>query len=100
LGAPVGKPLSRPKGLGGGGQQKRGPVFVLSGLDCLEVPPLGGAGDIPHVWGVVFPGLSCCFVVFATEDGQVGRPPGFGVMGGPGHRRVLLEESDQPVQRF
>ena len=98
MGAPIGEPLSRSKALGGGGQQKRGPVFVFSGLDRLEVPLLGGAGDFPHVWCVVLLGLSCCLVVFATEDGQVGGPPRFGVMGGPGYRCMLFEESDQSVQ--
>ena len=39
LGTPVGEPLSRPKALGGSGQQKRGPVFVLGGLNRLL--PLG-----------------------------------------------------------
>jgi len=73
-------------------------VFVFSGLDRLKVPPLGGAGDFPHVWCVVLLGRSCCLVVFATEDGQVGGPPRFGVMGGPGYRCMLFEESDQSVQ--
>ena len=40
MGMPVGEPFGRPKALGGGGQQKGGPVFVLGGLDCLEIPPL------------------------------------------------------------
>jgi len=42
LGTPIGESLSRPKALVGGGQQKGGPVFVLGGLDCLEVPCLEG----------------------------------------------------------
>jgi len=68
-------------------------VFVLSGLDCLEIPSLGGAENFSHVWGVVLAGRSGSFVILTTEDRQVGGPPRFGVMGGPGYRRVLLEES-------
>jgi len=75
-------------------------VFVLSGLDRLEVPRLGGAGNFPHVWGVVLSGCSCSLVVLTTEDSQVGRPPRFGVMGGPGYGRMLLEEGYQTIQRF
>jgi len=73
-------------------------VFVFSGLYRLKIPHLGGAGDFPHVWGVVFSGRSRGLVIFTAEDGQVGGPPGFGVMGGPGHWRVSLEESYQTVQ--
>jgi len=90
LGASVGEPLSRPQALGGGGQQKGGPVFVLSGFNGLEIPRLGGAGNFPHVWCVVFRGCPCGLVIFTTEARQVGSPPGFGVIGGPGYRRVLL----------
>ena len=93
LGTPVGEPLSRPKALGGSGQRKGGPVFVLSGLDCLEIPRLGGAGNFPHVWGVVLSGRSSGLVIFTTEDSQVGGPPRFGVMGRSGYWRVFLEES-------
>jgi len=93
LGTTVGEPLGRPKALGGGGQQKRGPVFVLGGLDCLKIPRLGGAGNFPHVWGVALSGRSGGLMIFATEDGQVGGPPGFGVMGRSGHWRVFFEES-------
>jgi len=42
-------------------------VFVLGGLDCLEVPRLGGAGNFPHVWGIVFLGGSSGLVIFSTE---------------------------------
>jgi len=38
LGTTEGEPLGRPNALGGGGSQKRGPVFVLGGLDCPKVP--------------------------------------------------------------
>jgi len=93
LGTTVGEPLGRPQGLGGGGQQKGGPVFVLGGLDCLEVTRLGGAGNFPHVWGVALAGRAGGLMIFATEDAQVGGPPGFGGMGRSGHWRVLLEES-------
>jgi len=90
LGTPVGEPLSGPKPLGGGGQQKAGPVFVFSGLARLEIPRVGGSGNFPHVWGVVFPGRPGCLVIFTTEDRQVRSPRGLGVMGGSGYRRVLL----------
>jgi len=100
LGTPIGESLGRPKALGGGAQQKGGPVFVLGGLDCLEVPGLGGTGNISHAWGVVLRGLSGGLVILTTEDSQVGGPPGFGVMGRPGNRRVFFEESYQTVQRF
>jgi len=50
LGASIAEPLGRPKALRGGGQHKGGPVFVFSGLDCLEVLRLGGAGNFLHVW--------------------------------------------------
>ena len=40
LGTPVGEPLSRPKALGGSGQQKGGPVFVFGGLNRLKEPAL------------------------------------------------------------
>ena len=93
LGAPVGKPLSRPKALGGSGQQKGGPVFVFGGLNHLKVPRRGGAGNFPHVRGVLLPGLPSGLVIFATEDCQVGGPRRLGVMGRSGHRRVFLEES-------
>jgi len=75
-------------------------MFVFSGLDRLEVPRLGGAGNFPHVWGVVFPGCSGRFVVLTTEDSQVGRPPRFEVVGRPGYGRMLLEEGYQTIQRF
>jgi len=77
LGSTIGKPLGRPQALGGGGQQKRGPVFVFGGLDCLEISQLGGAGNFPHAWAVSFPGRSSGLVVSATEDGQVRGAPGF-----------------------
>ena len=72
LGTTVGEPFGRPKALGGGCQQKGGPVFVLGGLDCLEEPRLGGAGNFPHVRGVMFPGRSGSLVIFTTADSQVG----------------------------
>jgi len=75
-------------------------VFVFSGLYCLEIPRLGGAGDFPHVWGVVFSGRSGGLVLFTMEDRQVRGPPRFGVVGRPGYRRGLFEESYQTVQRF
>jgi len=75
-------------------------VFVFRGLDCLEIPRLGGAGNFPHGWCVVLCGCSGGLVILATEDRQVGGPPGFGVMGRPGYWRVLLEESYETVQRF
>jgi len=75
-------------------------VFVLRGFDCLEVPRLGGAGNFPHVWGVVFSGCPGGLVVLTTEDRQVGGPPRLGVMGGPGYRRVFFQERHQTVQRF
>jgi len=100
LGTPVGEPLCRPKALGGGGQQKGGPVFVFSGLDCLEVPPLGGAGNFPHVRGVVLSSRSCCFVILPMVDRQVGGPLRFGVVGRPGYWCVFFEESYQTVQQF
>jgi len=68
-------------------------VFVLCGLDCLKIPRLGDIGSFPHVWDVVFSGRSGSLIIFATEDGQVGGPPRFGVMGRSGHWRVFLEES-------
>ena len=67
-------------------------MFVLCGLDCLEIPRLGGSGNIPQVWGVVLPGRPGGLVVLPTEDSQVGGPPGFGVMGGSGDRDMVLEE--------
>jgi len=72
-------------------------VFVFSGLDCLEVPRLGGASNFPHVWSVALPGCSGGLVVFAAEDRQVRGPPRFGVVGWPGYGRVLLQESYQTV---
>jgi len=89
----VGKPLGRPKALGGGSQQKGEPVFVLGGLDCLEVPRFGGAGNFPQVSCVRFSGRSSGLVILATEDSPVGGPPRFGVIGGSGHRCVFFEES-------
>jgi len=68
-------------------------VFVLGGIDWLEIPCLGGAGNFPHVWGVVFFCHSSGLVIFTTEDSQVGGLPRFGVMGRSGHWRVFLEES-------
>ena len=65
-------------------------MFVFSGLDCLEIPRLGGAGNFSHVWGVVFPGRSGGLMLLTTEDRQVRGPPRFGVMGGPGYWRVLF----------
>jgi len=81
LGTSLGEPLSRPKALRGSGQQKGGPVFVLGGLNCLKVPHLRGAGNFPHVRGVIFPGRSGSLVIFTTEDSQVWGPPRLGVMG-------------------
>jgi len=100
LGMTICEPLGRPKTLGGGGQQKGGPVFVLGGLDCLEVPRLEGAGNFPHVCGVADSRHSGGLTIFAAENGQVGGPPGFGVMGRSGHWRVLSEESYSTVERF
>jgi len=91
LGTSVGEPLSCPQALGGSGQQKGGPVLVLGGLDCPEIPRLGGACNVPHVRGVVLPGRPSGFMVFTTEDGQVGGPPGFGVGRRSGYRRVFFE---------
>jgi len=93
LGTPVGEPLGRPKALGGSGLQKGRPVFVFGGLDCREIPCLGGAGNFPHVWGVVLSGHSSCLVILTTENSQVGGPPRFGVMGRAANWRVFLEES-------
>jgi len=100
LGTPVGEPLGRPKALGGSGQQKGGPVFVFGGLNCLKVPRPGGAGNFPHVRGVLVSGQPSGLVLFATEDCQVGGPPRLGVMGRSGHWRVFCEESYKPVERF
>ena len=72
-------------------------MFILGGLDRLEVPRLGGTGDFPHVWGVVLLGCSGSLVIFTTEDRQVGGPPRFGVVGRPGYRCVLFQESYQTV---
>ena len=73
-------------------------MFVLGGLDCLEVPHLRGAGNVTHVRGVVFPGRSDSFVVFATEDSKVGGPPGFGIVGCSGHRCLLFQERYEAVE--
>jgi len=100
LGTPIGEPLGHSKALGGGGQQKRRPMFVLGGLDCLEIPRFGGAGNFPHVWGVVLCHRSGGLVIFTTEESQVGSPPRFGVMGRSGCWRVFLDESYQSVERF
>jgi len=59
-------------------------VFVLGGLDCLEIPRLGGACNFPHVRGIISSGRSSGLVIFATEDSQVGGPPRFGVVGRSG----------------
>jgi len=75
-------------------------VLVLGGFDCLEVPRLQGTGNLPHVWGVMLPGRSSGFVVFTTEDRKVGRPPRFGVVERPGHRRVLLQENNETIERL
>jgi len=93
LGTSVGEALSRPKALGGSGQQKGGPVFVFGGLNRLKIPRLGGAGNFPHVRGVLLPGRPSGLLILATEDSQVGGPPRLGVMGRSGHRRVFFEES-------
>jgi len=68
-------------------------VFVFSGLNQLKVPRLGGAGNFPHVRGVLRSGRPSGLVIFATEDSQVGGPLWLGEMGGSGHWRVFLEES-------
>jgi len=73
-------------------------VFVLGALDCLEIPPFGGAGNFPHLWGVVLSHRSGGLVIFVTEDSQVGGPPRFGVMGKSGCWHVFLEESYQSVE--
>ena len=75
-------------------------MFVFCGLDSLEIPRLGGAGNFSHVWGVVSSGCSGSLVIFPTEDRQVRGPPRFGVVGGPGYRRVRFQESYQAVKRF
>jgi len=68
-------------------------MFVLGGLNCLKVPRLGGAGNFPHVRGVMFPGRSSGLVILMMEDSQVGGPPRIGVMGRSGYWRVLFDES-------
>jgi len=75
-------------------------VLVLGGFDCLEVPRFRGAGHFPHVWSVLLSFCSGSLMVFTTEDCEVGRPPGFGVVGRPGYWRVLLQESDEAVKRL
>jgi len=100
LGTPVGEPPGRPKALEGGGQQKGGPLFVLGGLDCLEIPRFGGAGNYSPVRGVVLSGRSGSLIIFVTEDGQVGSPPRFGAMGSSGHWSVFFEESYSAVEPF
>jgi len=95
LGTPVtvGEPLGRPKALGGGGQQDRRPVLVFGGLDCLEVPRFRGASNFPRSWVVILSCRSDGLMIFTTEDGQVGSPPGFGVMGRSGYWCLFFEES-------
>ena len=68
-------------------------MLVLGGFDCHEIPRLGGAGNFPHVWGVMFSGRSSGLVILTTEDSQMGGPLRFGVMGRSEHRGVFLEES-------
>jgi len=75
-------------------------VFLFTALDCLKIPRLEGAGNFPHVWGVVFPGRSGRFVILATEDTLVGGLPRFGIMGRPGYWRGFHEDRYQTVQRF
>jgi len=75
-------------------------VLVLCGLDCLEIPRIGGAGNFQHVWGVIVTSRSGGLMILATEDGQVGGPPRFGVMGRSGHRGVFSEDSYQTVERL
>jgi len=72
-------------------------MFVLGGFDHLEIPRLGGAGNIPHVSGVMLSGRPGGLVILTTEDRQVGGPPRFGVMGRPGYWRVLLVDSYQAI---
>ena len=75
-------------------------MLVLRGLDCLKIHQLGGAGNFPHVCGVVLAGRSSWLVIFTTEDSQVGSPPKFAVMGRSGYWHVFFEESHLTVQRF
>jgi len=75
-------------------------MVVLGGIDCFEIPRFRGAGYFPLVWGVV---LRCCsgtLMVFATEDGKVGGPPGFGVVGRPRYWPVFFQDSHEAIKRL
>jgi len=60
-------------------------VFVLGGLDRLEVPSFGNVGHVLLGWGAMFPSHHGGFVELTAENGQVGRPPRFGVVRGSGY---------------
>ena len=64
--------LDRPQGLGGGAQQKGGPVFVLGCLDRPEVSRFGRVCHLSQGRGPVILDRSYCLMKFAANGGQTG----------------------------
>ena len=72
-------------------------MFVVGGLDCLEVFRLANVSHISEGWGAMFPSHPRGSVELPVEDCEVGGPPRFGVMGGPGDWRMFLQEGGQSL---
>jgi len=65
-------------------------VLVFGGLNPLEIACFGNVGHVPQAWGAMLPSHPGGAVELTAEGGQVGGPPRFGVVGGPGDWRVFL----------
>jgi len=73
-------------------------VFVLCSLDCLEIPGFGSTSHLPQCRCVVLSGYPRGLVKFSTNDGQVGGPRGFGVMGRHRDRHVFFQKGGEAVE--
>jgi len=56
-------------------------VFALRGLDGLEVARSGDVRCFSQSHGALFVRQPCRRTIFAAQDGEVGGPPRFGVVG-------------------
>ena len=72
-------------------------MLIFGGLNHLEIPLLGTVSHVPEGCGAMFSSHQRGFVELPAEDGQVGRPPRFGVVEGPGAWCMLLQKCGESV---
>jgi len=72
-------------------------VFIFGGHDRLEIPRFRGVSHVPQGRGAMLSSHPGGFVELTAEDGQVGGPPGFGMVRGSGDWCVFLQEGSEPI---